>query len=106
MHMSLSCAKSQALREYCTNGELVDQAAIHPGDGNNPALATGHDRLAKSVGPVGFQHEGILGTIIERTDGHAVSFQADSVDTCIRTSRSGHLLQRFQNILFVEVENF
>src|SRR5581483_9186142 len=61
LHMGLAHPEGQALAERRSERELVHEPAVHPRDGDAPALAAGLDRLLERVQAVEAEPQRLLG---------------------------------------------
>src|SRR5688572_10883303 len=85
LHVRLSGFKGQPLVHERAERDLVVEAAVHAGDRYGTAFTTSHDRLAKNMRSIRFQHCRLLYPIIGALDAGHVSFHADGVDASVGT---------------------
>jgi hypothetical protein len=85
-------------------GNLVVEAAVHAGHRNRAAFAAGHNRLAKYVGPIRFEHHALLDSIIRAENPRRVRLHSDRVDTSVGAETAGHLHQSLVDALVFVID--
>ena len=92
LHVRLAALDRDRLVDDGAERQLVDEAAVHAGNGHRAALAARLDRLAQHAGPIGRQAHRLLRAIVGADEAMHVRFHADGVDAGVRSAAAGHLL--------------
>src|SRR5690606_28434856 len=103
--VGLAHAEGQALVHRRAERNLVDQPAIHAGNGNDPGRAADIDHLAQHVRAVRLQHQRLLGAVVHGVDGaRRMCLHAHRVDAFFRALAPGQLGQAFEHAFLVEID--
>src|SRR5690349_2383347 len=85
---------------------LVHEAAVDTGDGDDSAIAAGENGLTQSDWPVRFQHQALLDLVISAHQAGSVRLHARGIDTRIRSTPARNFLERREYIHFFIIEGF
>src|SRR5690606_14553391 len=105
LHVCLTHLESQPLVEGRAEGNLVEQATIDPGQGDDASFSTGLDRLSQHGRAVRLQSHGLLRLVISSGNSEAVGFESDCIDAGIGSAASGHFSEGLENVFVLVVDD-
>ncbi len=97
VHVALPGADGEALVHERAHRELVHEPAVDADDGDDPAGAAAHDRLAEREGTLGLAPHRLLHAVVRVQRSVVVRLHPDGVDARIRAAAAGQLLQDLRN---------
>src|SRR5688500_4983760 len=100
--MGLPRLDGEGLVHDGTERDLVTKAAVSSRNRDCATPATGERCLTQDNGPVGFQHGGLLHTVVGILKPMTVRLHTDGIDTRVWPAPACHLRERFKHIyLFI-----